>query len=200
MSNNTTVSTSGTGTGTGILVSGGTASANITGNLELRFHGNAIGIDVSGGTATITGNHIYDNTTGIRFINGGTGSVSGNDFSGSPANGTDLFIDATAGTVTIGDGNSFAGSAYYINNASSQAFDLSGYTTTTFEGFNAATTTVTTGNLSTFFAIEDEISDYLDNPSFGYVKIKSGHVFLAQSSEAVTPGAIQRGVTRGHCQ
>ena len=99
------------------------------------------------------------------------------------------------GTVTIGDGNAFAGSTYYIEDLSSQNFDLSGYTSTTFGGFNAATTTVTSGNLSTFFGIEDKILDYLDYPASGYVRIKSGYDFVAHSSEADTPDAIQRAIT-----
>ena len=31
------------------------------------IYGNAIGIDVEGGSATISSNHIYVNTTGIKF-------------------------------------------------------------------------------------------------------------------------------------
>ena len=47
------------------------------------IHGNAIGIDVNGGNATINGNHIYDNTTGIRLTNGGTATINNNDFEGA---------------------------------------------------------------------------------------------------------------------
>src|SRR5207342_2741386 len=56
----------GTGhTGTGIRISGSNASADITNN-DGSIHGLAIGIQISGGSATITGNHIYGNTIGIQ--------------------------------------------------------------------------------------------------------------------------------------
>jgi hypothetical protein len=79
------------GAGTGVKVEGSDASAIIQNNAA-SIHGNAIGIDVDAGSADITSNHIYDNVTGIRFINGGSGSVTGNDFEGgaNPDNGTDL--------------------------------------------------------------------------------------------------------------
>src|SRR6185503_14470834 len=69
------------GAATGILVIGPMASASITGN-DNSIHGNTIGIDVNAGSATISNNHIYDNTTGIRLTNGGTGNVDSNNFEG----------------------------------------------------------------------------------------------------------------------
>jgi len=96
---NTSITTA--GAGDGIEVSGANASATITGNLG-SIYGNTIGVDVIGGSATISGNHIYDNTTGIKFTGGGSGSVAGNNFAGTTDNGTDLDIDSNAGTVTDG--------------------------------------------------------------------------------------------------
>ena len=137
--------------GTGILVSGANATATITGN-DSSIHGNTIGIDVNGGHATISNNHIYNNGTGIEFTNGGSGSVSGNSFAGSTDNGTDLLIDSTAGAVSLLDGNSFAGTIDYIVDLSVQSYDLSGYTATTFSGSNATTTAVeNAGTLSSFY-------------------------------------------------
>src|SRR5205085_2089147 len=108
-------------TATGILVSGANASAVITGNSASVLK-NLIGIDVDGGSATITNNHISSDGTGIRFTNGGSGSVSGNNFDGgaSPDNGADLRIDSTAGAVTIGAANVFAADSLFIDNQSSQ--------------------------------------------------------------------------------
>ena len=60
------------------MVSGSNSQRHITGNLG-SIHGNAVGIDVNAGSATMTGNHIYNNTTGIRFTNGGNGPVDGNN-------------------------------------------------------------------------------------------------------------------------
>ena len=167
-------------------------SAIITGN-SASIHDNTIGIDVDGGAATITGNHIFNNSTGVRFANSGNGSVSGNDFDGGsdPDNSTDLLIGATAGTVTIGDGNAFAAASTYIDNESAQNFNLSGLTATTFGDFNAATSTVP-GNLASFYGVEDKIVDYLDQSSSGYVRIKSGNDFLANSSEDANVGSMQR--------
>ncbi len=190
--NNDTSITTG-GSGIGILVSGANATANITGNNASIF-GNNVGIQVTGGSATISGNHIYDNATGIDFTAGGSGSVSGNNFAGSTDNGTDLKVDSSAGAITIGDGNSFAAITNYIDNESSQNFDLSHDATTTFGGFNAATTTVTPVNLATFYDIEDEIIDNLDNPLDGYVRIKTGFDFVTHLSELTTLGAVQRAV------
>lgn len=193
----TAVSISGvsiTGGDTGILVlqhsGGGAVSATISG---VTVDDPTVGIDVDGGDATISGSHIFNNGTGIEFIHGGHGSVGTTNFAGATSNVTDLLIDSTAGSVSIGDGNAFAGATYTIESLSSQAFDLSGYTTTTFGGFNAATTSVT-GNLATFYGVEDKIVDYLDQPSSGYVRIKSGYEFIAHSSEAATANAISRGV------
>ena len=184
------------GVGTAISVAAG-ASLTLDGSVHANtISGFATGV-LDSGSATITGNDIYDNATGILFTAGGSGSVSGNDFDPATlSNGTDLLIDSTAdaAAIAIGDGNTFAGSTYYIQNLSGQAFDLSGYTSTTFGGFNAATSAVTTGNLPSFYAVEDEIVDYLDSSTSGYVRIKSGYGFVAHSSEAAAAGAIQRGI------
>ncbi len=198
----TLISTGSSVSGIGILVSGANASATIS---DVTIDDPTTGILVTGGEATITGGNIYNNTTGIEFNAGGNGSFSGVNFSGGihPSNGTDVLIAVDAGAVTIGDGNAFAGTNYYIDDESGQSFDLSGDTTTTFGGFNAATTAVTPvtlANLDTFFGIEDKIIDYLDYPETslsgqrGYVSINADNVFVAQSSEIATPGAIQRGV------
>ena len=90
-------------TGTGVHVTGPVANAIITGN-DNSIHDNTVGVDVDGGTATITGNHFYANTTGIQFHNGGTASIIGNNFSSSVAS-----VDVNSGTALV-QGNTFAGS------------------------------------------------------------------------------------------
>ncbi len=62
-----------------------------------------------------------------------------------------------------------------------------------FNGFVGATGTVP-ADLATYFGIEDKITDYLDDPTLGYVSLKSGDVFVAQSSESPNAGSIQRGI------
>jgi uncharacterized delta-60 repeat protein len=175
----------------GIAVSAIVTNSTITTNTV-----SGICIEATGPTASVTlsNNIINTNATGIAFTNGGSGSVGSEDFSESTHNGTDLLIDSTAGDVSIGDGNAFAATGNFIDNESSEAFDLSGYTSTTFGGFNAATTTVTPSNLGTFFGIENQIVDYLDYPASGYVRIAPGYDFVTQASETDTPDAIQRGV------
>lgn len=118
-----------TGFATGVLVNG---SATITGN-DASISGNSVGIDVDGGTATITGNHIYDNGIGIRFASSGNGSVTDNNFDDATDNFTDLQLASTAGTVTIGIDNNFAGNTFYIDNNTSQSYSLIPATGTTFD-------------------------------------------------------------------
>ncbi len=159
------------------------------------IHGNAIGIDVTGGTATITGNHIYDNTTaGIRFTTGGGGSVTGNNFDDTTDNGTDLQIDSTASSVTIGAGNTFAGEKYFIDNQSTQSFDL------TPENSNAQNYEgLSTANLADDFRIEDHMFHKVDDASKGLITWVKDNVYVTTPG-SVTVGSsdtdsdIQRGV------
>ncbi|MBK8195611.1 MAG: right-handed parallel beta-helix repeat-containing protein [Lewinellaceae bacterium] len=119
-----------TGTGqtlTGVLVKGADASATVEDN-DASIHGFAIGIDVDGGSATVTNNHIYDNGIGIRFTNAGAGTVNDlNNFDGggNPDNGVDIQATASAGSVTATPNNSFAGDTYGIENLSATDIDAS---------------------------------------------------------------------------
>ncbi len=195
---------------TGVKVSGG--SPTLTSN---TIYGNTTGVLVNGGSSTLVTNHIYDNTTGISFTSGGSGAVStgtgnGNNFdfgSSTPAteNSTDLLIGATAGTVTIGDGNAFAGhtaltTGYYINNQSTQDFDFHTYTTTTFKStalgvINPSTLgTTLAADLGKLYTIQNGILDYLDNGTSGYVVLKAGDVFLAHTSETSLADSLQRAI------
>ena len=61
----------------GILVTGANASANIHDN-SASIHGNPTGITVDAGSATITRNNLYNNVTGLRFLNGGTATANFN--------------------------------------------------------------------------------------------------------------------------
>ena len=70
ISGNTSVS----GCTTGISVVGANASANIHDNAA-SIHDNTIGIDVGGGSATITSNNLFANATGLRFSTGATGTA-----------------------------------------------------------------------------------------------------------------------------
>ena len=81
---------------TGVLVSGPQATLTTNGS---SIFDNVTGIDVDGGTATITSNHVHHNAAGIRLTNGGTASITGNDFDGGVGddNGIDLQLTSSAG-------------------------------------------------------------------------------------------------------
>ena len=144
---------SGYATGIGLVSDGDTVFATI-GSTSPSDSNTINGIGVVGGStgillsgsgvsATIENNSstIENNSVGIDVAHDATATISGNKFT---ANAVDLLIEQTAGTITIGDGNAFSGTADYIENLSSENFDLSGDLTTTFGGFNAAQTVVTT--------------------------------------------------------
>ena len=174
----------------GILINGGSATIN-----GATVTGNTTGIEVeSGGKADISNATIYANTVGVDFIGGATGSLSDNTFLnavGAPAPNTiiDLDIESTAGAVSDLGGNAFYSPVWYIADASPQNIDATG---DSFNGFTPATDATPAANLATYYGIEDHISDYLDHPSAGYVKIKTGYDFLAHSSESTTPGPLRR--------
>ena len=151
-----------TGAATGILVSGANASATISGNTG-SIYGNAIGIDVEGGSATISGNHIYDNTTGVKFGTAAPARISGNNFAGATANGTDLLVAGGPHDFAV-TSNTFAGTTY-INNESTQPIDA---TTDTFGSVTPSDNTP-----ADLYGVENQITDYLDNPSLGYVSLRT---------------------------
>src|SRR5581483_2407261 len=175
------------GFGTGVLANG---TVTVTGN-DASIHGNTIGIDVNGGsaTATISSNHIYDNGTGVSFTGGGTGSVTGNNFDGGASNdnGTDLYI-GNAG-VTIGTGNAFAGDTFFINNQSATNYDLTA-NSTTFEGLNPST-------LADNFRIEDKIHHRVDTDLLvtnGLVTWVTGNLYVTTPGVGSSDSSIQRGI------
>src|SRR6185369_11086863 len=79
-----------------------------------------VGIDVAGGTDTISGGNIFNNTTGIQLRSGGSASIDNVHFSGGPSNTTDVRLASDAGALTSLTGNQFAGTKFYIDNQSAQ--------------------------------------------------------------------------------
>ncbi len=196
---NTLVSISGvsiSGGDTGIFVqqhsSGGTVDAAISG---VAINDPSTGIDVDGGSATISGAHIFNNMVGIQFHNGGTGSVATTNFDGGvdlgpdmmpgggddseiPDNGTDLLIQNTG--VSIGSGNAFAGDTFFIDDQSTQSYDLSSNGTTFDETNN--------------YRIEDKMHHAMDSDraaTDGLVTWVAGNVYVTDGG---TDHSIQRGV------
>lgn len=154
---------------------------------DASIHGNAVGVLVNGGAATITNNHIYDNGVGIRVTTGGQATIGGNDFNDASDNDTDLEITPTAGTVSITAGNEFAGDDYFINNPSTQSFDLTGANAQSFEGLNAAT-------LADAFDIEDKIYHAPDSGSAGLVRINTGQVYVTTNGTGLNDETIQAAI------
>ncbi len=178
---------------------GGT-SVSLTVQDGTTITGSETGILVQGAlaSATITGDSISDNGVGVDFTQGGAGSIGSTDFSGTTSNVADLLVDGTAGAVTVNDGNTFAGSSDYIDDLSPENIDLSGTTSTTFGGFNAATTAVDVSTLPSFYAVEDKLIDAIDASGLGFIRIHANEVFVTPNS-FLSPatddtGAISRAV------
>lgn len=168
-------------TDTGVLITGPAASATIQNN-DASIHGFNIGIDVNGGVGTVTNNHLYDNATAVRFTNGGQGSVTANNFNDAIDNGTDLRLDADAGAVAIGAGNLFAGDTYYIDNRSSQTFDLTTYTAANWEG------------LTNNFRTEDKLFHAPDSASSGLIRTVANNVYVTSPGTGANNETIQRAI------
>jgi hypothetical protein len=185
--------TTNTTSGIGVLVTGAGASATAESNV---IKGCWIGLDAGGKAATVSLNRLSANGTGILLTNAGTASIDNNDFTGAPSNTTDLRLDGDAGLL-MGSfaGNQFAASTTYIDNHSPQNLDASADTFNVGPGGAQEVGTALT--LSEAFAVEDHITDYLDNPAFGYVSLNPDDVYVTQQSEQTTAGAIQRGVNVG---
>jgi autotransporter-associated beta strand protein/parallel beta-helix repeat protein len=184
ISGNTQITTG--GTGTGVFVTGAAACANIHDN-NSSIQGNVIGIDVNSGSATVTNNHIYNTTTGIRFTSGGSGSVTSNNFAGTTNNNTDVRFDSSTGTVTFGAGNSFAGNEFYIDNQSAENFDLTSGSTFSQTGVDAN------------FRIEDRIFHKVDDLAKGLVTWVAGNLYVTapgthSTGSSDTDSSIQRGI------
>ncbi|HSZ54286.1 MAG TPA: hypothetical protein VK797_01400 [Tepidisphaeraceae bacterium] len=164
---------------------------------------NPKGLLVSFGFADIENNNIYGNGTGAEMASADGGIVAHDDWE-SPAvagaapqtNGTDVQFDVGASGWTVGDGNTFDASTFYIVNDSAQTLDLTGDSNNTFGGYKPQlpTSPSDTTNLNGIYGIEDKTYDYLDDPAAGYVKYFPMDVFVAQSSENTNIDSIQRGI------
>ncbi len=164
-----------------VWVGNGSDSNTVSGN---TLSDGVIGIQASAYTydhrtiapsnITISGNTITDMTTGIDLVLG-SATVSGNIFNGTTDNEVDLLLESTAGIVTIGPGNSFAGDTRYIENHTSQSFDLTGTNAQIYEE---------TDN----FRIEDKMYHALDNAACGLITWVADTLFVS------TGGKIQLAV------
>ncbi len=176
------------GTGISVFDDNGTTAANavaiVSGN-SASIHGNAVGIDVDGGSATVTGNHIYDNTIGVQVRNSGTASLDNNNFDGgvNPDNSTDLQLTSSPGTVTVGGTtpNSFAGNTFFIDDLSTQ--NINAINNTYDEASN--------------FRIEDKMHHRVDTDLLignGLITWVANNLYITAPGGGSTDSTIQRGV------
>lgn len=115
VTNDTTIDTN---NGIGILVSGPNASADVADN-DNSITGNLVGIKVDGGgSASITGNTISLNTTGV-LVSNGDADIANNFIHDNAAVGVHV---AVAGTATV-EKNSFDGNAIGLQNDSAITID-----------------------------------------------------------------------------
>ena len=120
----------------------------------------------------------------MSFTAGGSGSVTGVDFNDAPVdsgddNLTDLSIDSSAGAVTIGASNKFAGDNFFIDNQSTQSYDLTLLPGTTFDESNN-------------FRIEDKMHH-------GWIPIcrRYGLITWVAGNLYVTDGGTDHSIQRG---
>ncbi|OWK44982.1 Flagellar hook-length control protein FliK [Fimbriiglobus ruber] len=137
--------------------------------------GVGIEIDASGGTPetlTVAGSPaITGGTTGL-LLSGADAAVTGNTL------GTLSFTGVTGNDITLAAG-ALVG----------QTLNATGVT---FDGVVGSTATPAQG-----YAIEDKITDAIDDPSLGFVRIKAGSVFVTPNSfspPATTTPSINRGL------
>jgi uncharacterized delta-60 repeat protein len=193
-------------TGTDITVSGGTINASggtVDGSglgvaaVRLETSNTYYGAAQPGtGTLTLDSVTILDAATGVAVddnlgIAGTNVSVGFTGTTSISGGTTGLSLDGTGAEVTGNTLGSLAFSAQsgnYITLAdgalAGQSLDATGVSFDTY-----SRTSVTD-----MYAVEDKITDYLDDPTLGYVKLKSGNVYVAHGSEMAMPGAIQRGI------
>ncbi len=129
---------------------------------------NLVGVLVSGGSATLSHDTLGGNTTAIDVV-GGSLNLDHDTFAiGSNPNATDLQVESGAGTVTIGVGNAFHATGNYINNLSSQNFDL--------------TSNGTTFDQSNLYGISDKILDGRNVAGLGLVYLSNDALYVTPNS------------------
>ena len=160
------------------------------------------GIDIEGGSVRMISGSISGGTTGLEIDN----STTFYDYDlGTPASVTEATTSTIVGNtfgnlafagqsgnyITLADGT--LGGTVSPTSFNGTILDASGVS---FDGQLGASLTTASGPL-TAYNVEDKITDYLDDPTLGYVSLNSNNVYVAQSSELPaqgTAGAIQRGI------
>jgi hypothetical protein len=113
---------SGVAVGVEVAAAGGLASVTLGGG---SIFGNAIGIDVNGGSATISASQVYDNGTGIQVTGGGSlTSATLNAITNNTADG--ILVTASAGSIGTIMCNDLSGDGPYgVENQNATMVDAS---------------------------------------------------------------------------
>ncbi len=197
-----------------VTISGGTISGVNYGIWEDTGQPNGFGATAGGMAVTISGVAITASTYGVYIhedpgyaydvtatIEGDTTiAASGSSVTGIEVSGAKASV-AFSGTLPVAlDGGLsdyivLAGGA--MGGATPGTLDASQASFGGFIGGDASPI-----NPADFYAVEDKINDYLDNPALGSISLNPNNVFVTQESETSTAGAVQRGVnvasTGGH--
>jgi parallel beta-helix repeat protein len=144
--------------------------------LHNEIFNNVTGVLVTGGATgtVIMDNDIYSNVTGILFNGNAGGSVTGNQFAkNASVNGTDIRLDPTAGTVTLGTSaltaNTFSANTCFIDNRSTRNIDATHETLHNLDPLRAAG-----------YVIEDKMYHKMDDPAqaLGLITWISGNLWV----------------------
>ena len=149
------------------------------------------GIHVATGATdvvTITGNTFQNHNSalaaspGAIAVESGTASIAGNIFSSTNKNLTDVRLDGANGNLTVGAGNQFSATNYFIENRSPNAVNLVGTSST----FDAADN----------FRIEDKMFHRVDqgNTAAGLVTWIANQVYVTKPEVGSSDSSIQRGI------
>lgn len=187
------------GDAAGILITSGgsTTLADITGN-TISGYATGIQLDSTFGavSASIGGsvpdaNTISGATTGILLAGGAsTATIDDNTFTG---NSTDLVIGAGSAVTSLTD-NAFSGTQF-IDDLGTGNIDA---TSDTFNvGPSNAAVAGNSLTLAEAFAVEDQITDAIDDGSLGFVRIQDMHVFVTPNSFYPTGGTTAPSIQRG---
>ena len=171
------------------------AAANIQGNSISAFGTGILlqseaqaGMDVQ---ANIENNTINTTDKGIIVTETAVASVDNNIFTGGTANNVDLQINGGALVSAITD-NQFGAASKYIVNNSATDFNLS-TSANRYETVDATVLDVdNASDRATLWNIENKLEHKIDNASYGFLRVKTGHTF---ATIAKGSGTISRAVT-----
>ncbi len=201
------------------ILSAASIGVSVSGNLFAPVAGAANTVDIDVDTFQPTGTQdapYYSNTISItgNTFNGATGASNATAIQFADHNAGAASPSADFGAITVG-GSGVLANAFSVSlqqfivlapSSSSVSFSGDGYSTPHAGNVNVGIDAsqnifgVSSGDpagsltLGDYYEIEGKITDGLDYSGAGLVSLSSGIVYVAQSSETYSAGAIQRAV------